>query len=185
MTRDARASFGFGLNLPRVGVAALLAMGLAALTGCATMTAEQPVVPAPVTVTTIEQWSKQGVAPDEIIRRMRNSHTIYRLKASQLADLRDHGVANKVIDYMQGTYLAAVRRSAQLRQWRYWHEGPFGYWYGGEPFGWPYYWYWPDNDFFIAPFVDEGPTVEGDDEGGQEQDEGGGDSGSSQAPDQR
>jgi hypothetical protein len=136
-----------------IGMAALMA-GVLALGGCASSYYSRPVVPQPVTVKQIVTWSKDGVAPEEIIRRMRNSRTVYRLKASQLAELKNEGVSDQVIDYMQRTYLAAVRRSARLENWNYWHLYG-GYWYGGVPFGWPYDWYWPD-DFYYFDFDEHG-----------------------------
>ena len=44
-----------------------------------------------------------------------------------------------------------MRRSARFENWQYWHHWGDDYWYGGEAFGWPSYWYWPDDDFFYAP----------------------------------
>jgi hypothetical protein len=139
----------------RAAVVALLASLGLWLGGCAT--ASRPVVPQPVTVEQIVQMSKEKMPPDEIIRKMRNSGTVYRLRASQLARLRDEGVSDQVIDYMQHTYLAAVRRSARLEGWGYWYHATDGFWYGGVPFGWPYYWYWPDEFFWWpdAPGMNE------------------------------
>ena len=130
------------------------------LASCASYSMYRPVIPQPVTVQQIVTMSKQGVPPDEIISRLRASRTVYRLRASQLAQLRDQGVADKVIDYMQHTYLAAVRRSARFENWQYWHHWGDDYWYGGEAFGWPSYWYWPDDDFFY-----QGPVGHGGHEG--------------------
>jgi hypothetical protein len=135
----------------RLAVLGLATAGLFGLSSCASYSAYRPIVPPPVRVEQIVKWSKEGLAPEEIIRRMRESRTVYRLTASQLAQLRDEGVSDKVIDYMQHTYLAAVRRSARFEDWSYWRRWSDGYWYGGEAFGWPYYWYWPDDDFFFAP----------------------------------
>jgi hypothetical protein len=131
--------------------------GLFVLASCTPYSEYRPVIPQPVTVEQIVAMSKQGVSPDEIISRMRASRTVYRLSASELAKLRDQGVPDKVIDYMQHTYLAAVRRSARFEEWGYWHHWGDDYWYGGEAFGWPYYWYWPDDDFFfpVEPGIHE------------------------------
>ena len=146
-------------GLPRAIPLLVAAVGVVVLSSCAS-TGPRPVIPQPVTVEQVVSWTKEGVTPDEIVRRMRNSRTVYRLKASQLAELRDKGVADKVIDYMQHTYLAAVRRSARLENWHYWYLGGDGFWYGGVPYGWPYAWYWPDDDFF--PYVGlEGGEHEG------------------------
>lgn len=103
------------------------------LGGCATLTATRP---APVTVDQIVTMSKQGTPPQDIIKVIRDSGTAYRLSASQLADLRQIGVSDQVIDYMQQTYLDAVRRDQALSDMSSWYGGPGGYWYGGAPYGW-------------------------------------------------
>ncbi len=127
---------------------AMAAAAALALTGCTTM-GSAPVVPQPVTVEQVVAMSRAGTPADEIIRTMRNSRTVYRLDASQLADLRDEGVSNRVIDYMQHTYLAAVARSSRLSRWDYWYHAQDGFWYGGIPYGWPMDWYWPDDFFYL------------------------------------
>jgi hypothetical protein len=40
---------------------------------------------------------------------MHDSGTVYRLDASQLAQLQEQGVPDAVLNYMQQTYLDAVR----------------------------------------------------------------------------
>ena len=112
---------------------------LFSIQGCAT-TNMYRMVP-PVTVPDIVQMSKDKVPAKDIISKMRESHTIYRLKASQLAELQKEGVSPEVIDYMQKTYLNAVRYNQQLEDMNYWWPGWDGYYYGGPAFGWPYnYW---------------------------------------------
>lgn len=108
------------------------------LSGCATLGI---VTPPPVTVADIVKMSKNNVPADEIIQKMRDSRTVYRLKASELAKLKEEGVPDAVINYMQQTYLNAVRRNQTLEDWSYWNSGPDGYWYGGGPYGWPDEWY--------------------------------------------
>lgn len=93
--------------------------------------------PSPVTVTQILEMSNTGTPPDEIVDKIRASGTVYRLKASQLAELQQKGVQAAVIDCMQQTYLDAVRRDAEYENWRHWRMYN-DYWYGGAPFGWPY-----------------------------------------------
>jgi hypothetical protein len=114
------------LSLPILVGAILLA-----LAGCAT-----GLRPQPVAVPQVIKMSEAGVPSDRIIRRMRDSGTTYRLKASQLADLAEQGVPGPVIDYMQRTYLDAVRRDQQYQDWNTWVMGPDGYWYGGCGYGW-------------------------------------------------
>lgn len=59
--------------------------------------------------------SKEGVPAETIVKKMRDSKSVYRLTAAQLAYLHDQGVADRVINYMQQTYLEAVRREQNLR----------------------------------------------------------------------
>ena len=95
----------------------------------------------PVTVSEIVQMSKDSVPAKEIISKIQNSHTVYRLKADQLAQLEKEGVAPDVINYMEQTHLDAIKQNQQLDDWNYWWPGWDGYWYGGPAFGWPYnYW---------------------------------------------
>ncbi len=78
----------------------------------------------PVTVNSVVEMSKAGVPASEIIAEMRASHTVYPLKASSLARLREQGVSDEVIDYMQSTYIASARRQQNMEDWHYWT--PFG-----------------------------------------------------------
>jgi hypothetical protein len=91
--------------------------------------------PAPVTVSEVVRLSGQGVAAKDIVRRMRAAGTVYRLNASQLARLHDRGVADAVINYMQRTYLRAVRRREARAERHFWSMGDDGYWYGFDPDG--------------------------------------------------
>jgi hypothetical protein len=97
------------------------------LAGCATLEGYQA---RPVTATQIIKMSHSGVPAQDIIQLMRDSGSVYRLSASDLADLRAQGVPDAVIDYMQHTYLEAVRREQEREDWDYY----MGYgpgWYGG------------------------------------------------------
>jgi hypothetical protein len=114
----------------------LLALTATLLGGCATLGGEAP---PPVTVPEVVQMSKEGVPDYQIISEMRKSGTVYRLSAEELADLRDQGVADPVINYMQRTYLEAVRRRQELADWDNWTNRD-GWWYGGSPYGWPDDW---------------------------------------------
>ncbi len=123
---------------PRIGrkIALALALTLTAVllvpAGCATTGTTQFKT---VTVEEILQMSKDKVPDEQIIKQISESGTIYRLTASQLADLRQAGVSDQVINYMQMTYLDAVRRQQSREDLRYWNPSG-GYWYGGVPYGW-------------------------------------------------
>lgn len=116
-------------SMVRWMLASLLAL---ALGGCATY---PPRPPAPTT-DEIVQLSKDGLTPAEIIQLIDESGGLYTLKASELAQLREQGVSDEVIDHMQLTLLEATRAREALRErermWMYGHPGypgyPWGYW---------------------------------------------------------
>lgn len=116
----------------------VLLLAFAVLSGCASMGAKRP--PAP-TIEEIVQWSNEKMAPEQIIDRMKAARAVYRLSASELADLKARGVPDKVIDYMQQTYIAAERWEEYLRtRDQYFFYGWPGYYYPfGPPWASPYH----------------------------------------------
>ena len=96
----------------------------------------------PVTVPEIVQMSKDKVPSRDIINEIKNSHSAYRLKASEYANLQKAGVSDSVVDYMQQTHLDMIRHDEQMQYPYYWGSPYGGYWYG-LGYGWPYgYWGW-------------------------------------------
>jgi hypothetical protein len=67
--------------------------------------------------------------------------TYFCSTSSQLARLHDEGVPDSVIDYVQQTYLHAVRWNQALEDWNHWALAADGFWYGGLPYGWPPEWW--------------------------------------------
>jgi hypothetical protein len=45
--------------------------------------------------------SKDGLSSRDIINEIRHSHTVYTLKADELAKLQNEGVQDSVINYME------------------------------------------------------------------------------------
>jgi len=145
---------------------------LAILAGCAGAPQKPPQIerisadelaralPQPTpTLTTDEivQLSKQGVRPNEIIARIKQSGSTYELLPSQLIDLAQRGVDVRVLDAMHTAREAALRDGCadeinkrerehraeseelkrQLRLRQYCGHDPF---YGPyPPWGYPYY----------------------------------------------
>lgn len=121
----------------RIVSALMLSLVLAAsllLAGCATTTTK-PSESKVLTVEEILQMSKNKVPSNDIIKKITESGTVYRLTASQLADLRQSGVADPIINYMQQTYLEAVRKDQSREDQRH-YTAYGGYLYGGPPCGW-------------------------------------------------
>lgn len=123
----------------RFFAATVLAM---AVSGCATL--GRPLPPPPTTAE-IVQMAKDGHSTEEIIARMRESEAVYPLAASELAKLREQGVPDPVIDYMQNTYIEAERYHEYLRSrdyyWFYEGYGPSyfrPYYFHRQPFH--YFW---------------------------------------------
>jgi len=54
--------------------------------------------------------SKDGVSSKDIITEINQTHTVYSLKADQLFKLRDEGVQDSVLNYMEETKINAVSR---------------------------------------------------------------------------
>jgi len=51
----------------------------------------------------VKMLAKSGVSDEVILSQIRNSHTVYRLSAADILDLKDSGVSEKVIDFMINT----------------------------------------------------------------------------------
>ena len=96
------------------------------LAGCAAT----PQLPPPPTPAEIVQMTKEGRPAEDVIQRMRATLAVYPLQASELAKLREQGVPDAVIDYMQQTYVDAVRQHE-------WARARAGY-YGYSAYPWPY-----------------------------------------------
>jgi hypothetical protein len=84
---------GAEMNISRVLPVLILSAVL--LAGCASL---DPPAPPPVRVPEILALSHESVPADDIIAKMRQSETVYRLTASQLAKLHKQGVPYKVIN---------------------------------------------------------------------------------------
>jgi uncharacterized protein YcfJ len=67
-----------------------------------TTTTNQAVVAGEyVTIQQVVGYSKQGLSSDEIIARIQNSHSTYRLTADDVDYLYRNGVSQRVIDFMR------------------------------------------------------------------------------------
>ena len=74
---------------------------------------------------------EKTVPPRNIAQKMHDSGTVYRLEASQLAQLQEQSVAEVVLNYMQQTYLDAVRADQRRADYDDWEMSNGGY-YGSR-----------------------------------------------------
>jgi hypothetical protein len=95
-------------------LALIILIGLTVLSGCATFGFKTP---EPVTVGEVIQMSKDNVPPETIVKKMRDSESVYPLTAAQLAELHDMGVSDPVLNYMQQTYIEAQRQQQSRDDW--------------------------------------------------------------------
>ncbi len=113
----------------------LIITGLAGLQSCVVY---QPYAQQMVTVPDIVKMSNDGVASKDIIKEIRKTHTVYSLKADQLLKLREEGVQDSVLNYMNDTKVKAARQDQRYADSYYWWTAPDGFLYGGYGWGWPY-----------------------------------------------
>lgn len=92
---------------------------------------------AMVKVPDIIQMSKNGVSSKDIIAKIKRSHTVYTLKADQLAKLQKQGVADSVVNFMEQTRINSAIRNSQYNNYNnIWRPG----WSGLNGFyGYPNY----------------------------------------------
>jgi hypothetical protein len=57
----------------------------------------------PLSVADVKALAKAGISEDVIINQIQASHTIFRLSAADIIDLRDSGVSDKVVNFMINT----------------------------------------------------------------------------------
>jgi hypothetical protein len=107
------------------GLALIFLTCVTLLSGCAALRFKQP---EPVTVGQVIEMSKEGMPAEAIVKKMRDSQTVYRFTGAQLAELHDVGVADPVLDYMQQTYIEAERREQSREDWGEWDMWESGFW---------------------------------------------------------
>jgi hypothetical protein len=120
-------------NLPRSCVIRSCVVAIALmLGGCATGPSDW--APKMYSASEIVEMSK-GASAASVIQKLRDGRASYTFTASELVDLSKQGVANEVLDYLQQTQLAQLRREEQFyaQSWAthgYWMSGR---WYAYRP----------------------------------------------------
>jgi hypothetical protein len=106
-----------------------------ALCGCATVPK-----PVPLTQADIISMTKAGMTDEEIIRRIDDTRTVFRLNSDDVVRLRNEGVSDRVVTYMLETYTrAAVAEERRRSSYSYGlYYGPYYY----HPWPWRHWCWW-------------------------------------------
>lgn len=81
-----------------------------------------------VTVPEIIEMTKAGASDQEIINEIQQSKTVYKLDGNAYARLRQIGVSDNVINYMQETYTDEIQnRQDRDEDWEMWNIEDAGY----------------------------------------------------------
>ncbi len=135
------------IRLSGIIILVLVSAGLMTLQSCVVYNPEY--LPS-LAVSDVVQMSKEGMPSKDIIHQMRKTHSVYLLKADQLAKLREAGVQDSVINYMEETHLRAVRQNQRINDSYNMYPGAMGYGYWGPGYWGPYdYWGWNIGPTFI------------------------------------
>ena len=89
------------------------------------------IVREPVTAEQIIELTRQGHSPEEIIRKIDRSRTIYVMDSQDIVNLSKKGVDQKVIDHMMETHRRDLRRRRYYDDRVYFYPHPyigFGWW---------------------------------------------------------
>ena len=98
------------------------------LVGCASTKTR----PVPLSLADIMSMSKAGLSDTEIIQRVEDTRTVFKLTADDVVRLRNEGVSNGAVTYMLDTYTRAAmdeqrrRDSDEIRsQWGFYYGRPY------------------------------------------------------------
>jgi hypothetical protein len=85
--------------------------------GCAT---HKPAPPPPLTQADVISMVKMGVADEEIMRRIDETRSVFRLSSEDVVRLRNEGLSDRLVSFMLDTYARAAaaeqrRRDAEPR----------------------------------------------------------------------
>jgi hypothetical protein len=114
----ARFAVGMTRNLIVVLVGAFLV-------GCATTPHPRPV---PLTQSDIISMVKAGMTEEDIMRRIDETGTVFRLSSDDVMRLRNEGVPDRVVNYMLDTYTRAAVAEQRRRDADY--QFQYGFYYG-------------------------------------------------------
>ncbi len=119
----------------------------------------------PLQVADVKAMARAGIKDDLIISQIRNTHTSYHLSATEIIELRDAGVSERVIDFMINTGGGSSGSATVATQVQtvyvapppppvetvYVSPGPGYVWVGGE-WEWRGRWVWVGGHWVYPPY---------------------------------
>ena len=100
----------------------------------------QPLVP--LTEEEIIRMSKEGMPPEKVIERIRDSRTIYIMDTADVLRLHELGVPTEIIDYMLNTRIKALERQASYPYYPYYPYYSYGPFWHPYPVQFGFAWGW-------------------------------------------
>jgi hypothetical protein len=82
-----------------IALLVLLAMGC---------TSHKPAPPPPLTQADVISMVKMGVVDDEIMRRIDETRSVFRLSSEDVVRLRNEGLSDRLVSFMLDTYARAA-----------------------------------------------------------------------------
>ena len=95
----------------------------------------------PLTIQDVKSLSKANVGDDLIISQINSTRTVYYLGSTEIIDLKNSGVNEKIIDYMIRTPITFANAQPVPAQ-GYYYTAPAPYYYYGPPYWYPYPSFW-------------------------------------------
>ena len=80
--------------------------------GCAT---HKPAPPPPLTQSDVISMVKMSVPDDEIMRRIDETRTVFRLSSEDVVRLRNEGLSDRLVSFMLDTYARAAAAEQRRR----------------------------------------------------------------------
>ncbi|HZY24384.1 MAG TPA: hypothetical protein VFE71_01045, partial [Bacteroidales bacterium] len=114
------------INFKKAVYLTLIVTGIASLQSCIVYR-PYPENAQLLKVPDIIQMSKDGVSSKDIINEINQTHTVYSLKADQLVKLRDEGVQDSVLNYMEETKINAIQQNQRYADSAYWMMASDGF----------------------------------------------------------
>ena len=96
------------------------------LVGCAT---NRPPPPPPLTQADVISMVKGGLTDEDIMRRIDDTHTVFRLSSDDVVRLRNEGLSERLVNFMLDTYARAAMAEQRRRDEQNQSHFSFGFGY--------------------------------------------------------